>query len=166
MRGCEPLGPPGVRAWSDALERRCRRIYREEHLWSADGAGQAGFRHTGADAGPTMAERPLVARFCCRLIHRLRVLVVVDDGTRECLALIADTSISGVRVARELDRLLGEHGKPKTIVSDNGTDLTLQSADDHTRRALALNIEENGFLRIRGASSPCHSANVDVPVFF
>jgi hypothetical protein len=64
----------------------------------------------------------------------------------------------------QLDRLLGEHGKPKTIVSDNGTDLTLQRADDHTRRALALNIEEDGFLR--GASSPCHSGNVDVPVFF
>ena len=53
--------------------------------------------------------------------RRLRILVVVDDCTRQCLALIADTSISGTRVARELDRLLGERGKPKTIVSDNGT---------------------------------------------
>ena len=52
--------------------------------------------------------------------RRMRILVVVDDCTRECLALIADTSISGIRVARELDRLLGERGKPKTIVSDNG----------------------------------------------
>src|SRR5213080_4333146 len=49
--------------------------------------------------------------------------VVVDDCTRECLALIADTSISGIRVARELDRLLDERGKPKMIVSDNGTEL-------------------------------------------
>src|SRR6266404_8296059 len=56
--------------------------------------------------------------------RRLRILVVVDDCTRECLALIADTSISGIRVARELDRLLDERGKPKTIVSDNGTELT------------------------------------------
>jgi putative transposase len=67
--------------------------------------------------------------------RRLRILVVVDDCTRECLALVADTSISGIRVARELDRLLGERGKPKTIVSDNGTELTsnaiLQWADDH-----------------------------------
>ena len=64
--------------------------------------------------------------------RRLRILVVVDDCTRECLALVADTSISGIRVARELDRLLAERGKPKTIVSDNGTELTsnavLQSA--------------------------------------
>jgi len=51
--------------------------------------------------------------------RRLRILAVVDDCTRECLALVADTSISGVRVARELDRLVVEHGKPTTIVSDN-----------------------------------------------
>jgi transposase InsO family protein len=38
--------------------------------------------------------------------RRLRILAVVDDCTRECLALVADTSISGLRVARELDRLL------------------------------------------------------------
>jgi putative transposase len=54
---------------------------------------------------------------------------------RKCLALIADTSISGIRVARELDGLLGDRGKPKTIVSDNGTELTsnavLRWADDH-----------------------------------
>jgi putative transposase len=32
---------------------------------------------------------------------------------------VVDTSISGIRVARELDRLLGERGKPRMIVSDN-----------------------------------------------
>jgi putative transposase len=49
---------------------------------------------------------------------------VVDDCTRECLALVADTSLSGARVARELDRLMIERGKPKMIVSDNGSELT------------------------------------------
>jgi hypothetical protein len=42
--------------------------------------------------------------------RRMHILVVVDDCTRECLLLVADTSISGIRVARELDRLLGERG--------------------------------------------------------
>ena len=51
--------------------------------------------------------------------RRLRILAVVDDCTRECLALVADTSISGLRVARELDRLLVARAKPTTIVSDN-----------------------------------------------
>jgi putative transposase len=45
--------------------------------------------------------------------RRMRIFVVVDDCTRECLALIADTSISGIRVSRELDRLLGECGKAR-----------------------------------------------------
>ena len=56
--------------------------------------------------------------------RRFRVLVVVDDFTRECLALVVDTSLSGARVARELDRLIADRGKPLTIVSDNGTELT------------------------------------------
>lgn len=56
--------------------------------------------------------------------RRFRILVVVDDCTRECLALVPDTSISGKRVGRELDRLVTERGRPTTIVSDNGTELT------------------------------------------
>ena len=54
--------------------------------------------------------------------RRIRLLTVVDDCTRECLTLVADTSLSGVRVARELDRLITERGRPSTIVSDNGAD--------------------------------------------
>jgi putative transposase len=38
--------------------------------------------------------------------RRFRVLVIVDDFTRQCLALIVDTSISGRRVARELDTII------------------------------------------------------------
>ncbi|NKM50371.1 IS3 family transposase [Rhizobium leguminosarum bv. viciae] len=65
--------------------------------------------------------------------RRLRILTVVDDCTRECLALVADTSLSGLRVARELDRIIEERGKPRMIVSDNGSEFTsnaiLQWAD-------------------------------------
>jgi putative transposase len=49
---------------------------------------------------------------------------VVDDFTRECLALVADTSLSGRRLARELDTVIARRGKPRTIVSDNGTEMT------------------------------------------
>ena len=49
--------------------------------------------------------------------------LVIDDYSRECLALVADGSLSGARVARELDAIIGKRdGKPKTIVSDNGTE--------------------------------------------
>ena len=51
--------------------------------------------------------------------RRFRVLAVVDDYTRECLALIADTSLSGLRVVRELDAIIRWRGRPATIVSDN-----------------------------------------------
>ena len=49
---------------------------------------------------------------------------MVDDYARECLALEADASLSCLRVARELTRLNGKRGKPHTVVSDNGTELT------------------------------------------
>jgi len=48
----------------------------------------------------------------------------MDDVTRECLAAIPDTSISGRRVVRELTTLIERRGKPRMIVSDNGTELT------------------------------------------
>jgi len=51
--------------------------------------------------------------------RRFRIMTVVDDCTRECLALIADTSLSGARGARELATLLNTRGKPATVVSDN-----------------------------------------------
>jgi putative transposase len=56
--------------------------------------------------------------------RRFRVLCVLDDFSRECLALVVDTSISGKRVARELDQLITWRGRPATIVSDNGSELT------------------------------------------
>ena len=49
-------------------------------------------------------------------------LAIVDDFTRECLALVADTSLSGLRVVRELDALIAIRGRPAVIVSD--TELT------------------------------------------
>lgn len=66
--------------------------------------------------------------------RRMRALVVFVDCAR-MPGVVADTSISGIRVARELDRLLADGGKPKIIVSDNGIEPTmkaiLQWADDH-----------------------------------
>ncbi len=56
--------------------------------------------------------------------RRSRILTVVDDFTRECLALVADTSLSGRRVGRELDFIMAQRGRPLSIVSDNGTKLT------------------------------------------
>ena len=56
--------------------------------------------------------------------RRFRILCVVDDFSRECLATVVDTSLGGVRVVRELDRLTAERALPRMVVSDNGTELT------------------------------------------
>ncbi len=56
--------------------------------------------------------------------RRFRILAIVDDFTRECLALVADTSLPGLRVVRVLDALVTTRGRPAMIVSDNGTELT------------------------------------------
>jgi putative transposase len=56
--------------------------------------------------------------------RRFRILTLVDDFTRECLGLVADTSLTGPRVVRELDRIIETRGCPRMIVSDNGTEFT------------------------------------------
>ena len=68
--------------------------------------------------------------------RRFRILAVIDDHTRECLALVADTSISGARVARELDAAIRLHGKPGTIVSDNSLPRTRSGGTELTSRAM------------------------------
>ena len=56
--------------------------------------------------------------------RRFCILAVIDDFTRECLALVADTSLPGLRVVRELVVVIAWRGRPAICVSDNGTELT------------------------------------------
>ena len=56
--------------------------------------------------------------------RRFRVFCVIDDFTRECLAVVVDNSITGERVSRELDRIAEHRGYPLLVVSDNGTEFT------------------------------------------
>ena len=58
-----------------------------------------------------------------------RTLNIVDDFTRECRAIEVDTSLSGHRVARVLDALCRKHGRPQTIVVDNGPERTSKALD-------------------------------------
>ncbi|MGH7186521.1 MAG: IS3 family transposase, partial [Pseudomonadota bacterium] len=56
--------------------------------------------------------------------RRFRILTVIDDFTKESLACVPDTSINGMRLVAELDRIVAARGKPACIVSDNGTEMT------------------------------------------
>jgi putative transposase len=52
--------------------------------------------------------------------RKIRTLNVVDDHTRECLAIEVDSSLSGQRVTRVLDRLVAQRGHPRRLLTDNG----------------------------------------------
>ena len=56
--------------------------------------------------------------------RRLRILNIVDDFSRECVLQVIDFSISGHRLARELDRLARQRLLPGTLVCDNGPEFT------------------------------------------
>ena len=107
---------------------RIYRLYREEGLTVRK--RRARRRAVGTRA-PILVEAAANARWSLDFVHdqfacgrRFRILNIVDDVTRECLAAIPDTSISGRRVARELTALIERRGKPGMIVSDNGTEFT------------------------------------------
>ena len=118
---------------------RIYRLYREEGLTVRKRRAR---RRAIGTRTPILVEARVNARWSLDFVHdqfakgrRFRILNIVDDVTRECLAAVPDTSISGKRVARELMMLVGTRGKPQMIVSDNGTEFTsnaiLSWAKDH-----------------------------------
>jgi putative transposase len=118
---------------------RIYRLYREEGLTVRKRKAR---RKAIGTRAPILVEAKANARWSLDFVHdqlaqgrRFRILNIVDDVTRECLAAIPDTSISGKRVARELTMLIGKRGKPQMIVTDNGTEFTSNAilgwAKDH-----------------------------------
>ncbi len=61
--------------------------------------------------------------------HWIRVLTVVDQFTRECLTLFADTALSGEKVAAALDKVVAWRGAPQSITVDNGTEFASKAMD-------------------------------------
>ena len=95
---------------------RIYRLYREEGLTVRKRKAR---RRAIGTRTPILVETRVNARWSLDFIHdqlaqgrRFRILNIVDDVTRECLAAIPDTSISGKRVARELTSLIGKRGSP------------------------------------------------------
>lgn len=66
--------------------------------------------------------------------RRLRCLTIVDDCTRECLAIEVNTSLPGVRVQAVLDRLADIRGLPKSITVDNGPEFDGKVLDQWSYR--------------------------------
>ncbi|KCV82424.1 integrase catalytic subunit [Actibacterium atlanticum] len=57
-------------------------------------------------------------------VSRFRILNVIDDFSHECFAAVVDTSVSGERVAPELDGVAEIRDYSCMVVSDKGTKLT------------------------------------------
>ena len=109
-------------------QKKLRRLYAEEKLQVRKRGGR---KRALGTRRPMLVPERANERWSLDFVsdaftdgRRFRVLAIVDDFSRECLALVADTSLSGRRVTRELTAIMARRGRPKTIVSDNGTELT------------------------------------------
>ena len=108
--------------------RKTRRLYREEGL---SGRKRRGRKKATGTRAPLLTVAAPNARWSVDVVHdqfaqgqRFRIFNLIDDVTKECLAAVVDTSISGRRVARELTALIERRGRPGQIVSDIGSELT------------------------------------------
>jgi putative transposase len=108
--------------------KKLRRLYREERLQvRRRGSRKRAIGTRAPMAIPQGANQRWSLDFLSDAFtdgRRFRILAIVDDFTRECLALVADTSLPGLRVVRELDAIITTRARPAMIVSDNGTELT------------------------------------------
>ena len=108
-------------------QKKLRWLYREEKLQVRKRSGRRRALGTRRPMLPSRANERWSLDFVSDAFsdgRRFRVLAVIDDFSRECLMLIADTSLSGLHVRRELNQLIMQRGRPSTIVSDNGTEFT------------------------------------------
>ena len=117
-----------LRREGHAVNKKRVQLYREEKLTVRRRGGRK--RAVGTRAPIDVPMRPN-ERWSLDFVsdqmtdsRRFRILAVIDDCTRECLTLVPDTSLSGSRVARELDAIIGQRGRPASIVSHNGTEFT------------------------------------------
>ena len=109
-------------------QKKLMRLYREEKLQVRKRLGR---KRALGTRSPILLPHRANERWSLNFVsdaftdgRRFRVLAVVDDFSRECLALGTDTSLSGVRVTRELDNLIKRRGRPNTIASHNRTEFT------------------------------------------
>ena len=116
-----------------ANHKRVARIYREEQLQVRRKRRKKMFSGVRkALPAPSVANERWSMDFVMDWTsggRRIRVLTIVDDYTRECLAVEVDTSLGGTRVVRVLERLAEFRGKPKGITVDNGPEFAGRALD-------------------------------------
>jgi len=125
---------------SGVSEKTARRIAAESHVTSVDNAAERARRQVGrpskADAYRAILLQALTERWTMDFVSArttdgrwFRALTVVDIYTREALALVADRSLTGLKVAAALSRVLQRRPKPEAISVDNGTEFVSKTMD-------------------------------------
>ena len=116
--------------------KKVYRIYNEENLTVKKRGRKKTNRYRGES--PDRPCRPN-ERWSMDFVHdslangrKIRTLNIVDDFTRECLAIEVDTSINGKKVAMVLERLRAQRGLPTVILSDNGPEFTGNDLANYT----------------------------------
>ena len=136
--------------------KKVYRLYREERLTVRKRGGRKRTLGTRAPmAIPQESNQRWSLDFAADALacgRRFRVLNVIDDYSRECLACIVDTSLSGRRVVRELTAIAKRRGLPCMVVSDNGTELTVTPSSPGARTPASSGITLRRASRSRTAS--------------
>ena len=111
--------------------KRVQRIYQEERLMVRRRGGRK--RALGLRAPMAAPDRPN-ACWSLDFVHdqmtdgrRFRILAVVDNCTRECLALEPATNFKSLAVQSVLTQLFETHGAPQFLRSDNGSEFIARS---------------------------------------
>ncbi len=134
--------------WKDN-HKRVARVYREEGLQVRKRRRKKLAAAVRVPmAAPSQASQRWSMDFVMDALQhgrRIRILTIVDDFTRECLATEVDTSIGGVRVTQVLDQLVAFHGKPEGITVDNGPEFAGRALDGWAyNRKIKLNFIRPG----------------------
>jgi putative transposase len=113
--------------------KRVYRLYREERLLVRPHRGR---KHAAVPRVPLPAPTAANQRWGMDFIHdacvdgrRFRCLTMVDEYTRECPVIVADTSLPSARVVAILDQLAGQRGLPRSLIVDHGPEFISRALD-------------------------------------
>jgi len=107
--------------------KRLERLYREEHLAVRRLRRKRLLRPAAPMTNVAKANQEWSTDFLMDGLatgRAIRVLTVVDNYTRECLAIEVDSCLSSRRVTRVLEWAIDQRGRPEAIRCDNGPEFT------------------------------------------
>jgi len=112
--------------------KRVYRLYRDDGLAVRRRRRRRRVARGTPLAGPTRINERWSLDFLLDTLEdgrRVRLLAVVDDFTRTCLAIEVDTSIGGRRVVEVLQRLVETRARPTVLITDNGPEFVGRALD-------------------------------------